>query len=264
MQGNISRALSEVVSVDGWRAEFDKDDRSTVHVDLSFFEGKVGAEDEFEVTFSVALRRAVLKLVIPENEPIAVMQSTVDREQTVEAIRKTLSESQYGTKGKINIKGSLAKPIGISASGGVEAKGAKRHKVTTESKEPIRQFDIRQFKDSEGCYCWEISGFDGSVMNGKVWNPVKQPRLSLKQSVDSMIEPVLRAVVTCRRCDLIIENVTLKKGAPFQDKFTLNRKAAAEAVIRTRILGESLEHPDADNDLIEIQIAETLVVQEVN
>lgn len=39
--------------------------------------------------------------------------------------------------------------------------------------------------------------------------------------------------------------------------------AAAKAVIKEKILGLGLSHPEADNDFIEIQIAETLVIAEV-
>lgn len=264
MQNNAARAFSEVVSVDGWRADFDENGHASVHVDVSFFEGLVGAEDEFEITFRVSLNRAVLRLVIPETEPIAVIQSTVDREPTVEKIRKIISESRVGKSGGVALNAQLANPTKLGATGNLSAAKETARESRTESTETISQFDIRQFKDRENNYCWEISGHEKRSMKGKVWDPVDQPRLSVKQTTKTKLDPVMQVHVLCRRCDLRIEDVRQKNGSAIKNKFLLNREAAAKAAIKERILDEGLNHPSAENDLIEIQIAESLIIEEIS
>ena len=263
MANNRIRALSEVVSVDGWHAAFDKEGKASVHVDLSFFKGLVGSEEEFAVTFRLALRRAVVRVVVPDSEPLAVMQGSVDREPTVEMIRKVISESTVGRSGRASIDAQLKDPFALNAAVSGELSGQRIKTYRTEGSEKISQFNIRQFKSPDGSYCWEISGQDGEALIGKVWNPVNQPRLSVKKKTDGPLEPSLRVSILCRRSDLLIEDVTPKKGSTAQTKFLLNRQAAAKAVIREKILKNGLEHPTSDNDIIEIQIADCLIVQEV-
>lgn len=264
MGNNRISALSEVVSVDGWHARFDKEGKATVHVDLSFFEGLIGAEEEFAVTFKLRLKRAVLRLVIPDSEPLAVMQATVDREPTVEMIRKVISESKVGRSGSATINAQLIDPVAARAGISAQISGEKTRISRTEGSEKISQFEIRQFKSSDGSYCWEIKGQDGETLNGKVWDPVHQPRLAVKKKGEpKKLEPVLRVSILCRRSDLVIDDVTPKKGSTAHSKFFMNRQAAAQAVIREKILQNGLEHPNTENELIEIQIADCLIVQEV-
>lgn len=263
MNTNRAKTFSEIVSVEAWRAVFDKEGRGKVHVDISFFKGSVGAEEEFAVTFLVSLRRAVLRLVIPETEPIAVIQSSVDREATLEGLKKTISESSIARAGRAAINTQLKSPIGVDVTGQASVSGEKSEKTTTEFTQKISEFDIRQFRDKDSCYCWEIAAKNGKELIGKVWDPVKQPRLTVKQTSGSKIPPVLHAQILVRRSDLVIEDVRPKQGASFQNRFLANRTAAAKAIIREKILGSGLIHPDADNDFIEIQIAESIVVEEV-
>ena len=141
--------------------------------------------------------------------------------------------------------------------------GGKSEKTTTEFTQKVSEFDIRQFRDKENCYCWEIAAKDDQNLIGKVWDPVKQPRLTVKQTSESRIPPVLHAQILVRRADVIIEDVRPKRGASFQNRYFANRTAAAKAVIREKILGAGMHHPQEDNDFIEIQIAESIVVEEV-
>ena len=264
LNSNTKKVFSEVVSVEAWHATFDKDGRAKVHVDLSFFEGLLGAENESAITFRVSLRRAVLKLVVPPNEPLAVLQAPVDREPTLEGIRKIMSESQSGLQsaGKISAK-LTGDSLGVAASGEAKISKATATRTHTETTQGVSTFGIRQFTDANGCYCWEISPEMSDIMRGKVWDPVKQPRLTVKQTSSVKLPPVLEAHVLCRRGDIKIDKVEMKGKSALQNKFTRNRIAAAQAAIRDRILSLGLDHPDADNDLVEVKIAEALIFEEV-
>lgn len=262
MTNNEARALSEIVSIDAWHAEFDESGKASVHVDASFFIGLIGAEDHFEITFKVALRRAVLRLVIPPTEPLTPIQSSIDREQTAEGILKIVSATNLGGGASIGIDASSnAIPLRAHASGNAFAN--KTHSSTSELSQSISRFETRQFKDGSGNYCWEITGRDGTILEGKVWDPVKNPRMKVKRTSSPKISPVMYVQVLCRRCDIEIDKVTPKSGSPFYNRFSSNRMAAARAVIKEKILGNGLNHPEADNELIEIQIAESVIYPEV-
>ena len=216
MNSNLSKVFSDIVSVDAWRADFDDQGRANVHVDLSFLLGEIGAEDEFEITFRVALRRAVLKLVVPPNEPLAIIQASVDREPTLEGIKKILQESQTAQDTQADLSARFAKgSIAAEAKGRASVRAARSKSTTIEFSQKITEFRVRQFIDGAGNYCWEVTPHDAIFMNGKVWNPVKEPRLSIKQTSASKLPPVLEAHVLCRRSDIEIQDVKAKKNSTF-------------------------------------------------
>lgn len=262
MGNNDTKTFTEVVSLEGWHAAFDPDGRATVHVDASFFSGLVGAEDDYDITFRVALKRAVLRLVIPPTEPIAAIQSSVAREQTAEGILKMISSTSLGGSASIGIDASL-NPVPLKGGVSASTSASRTQSAISETEKAIAQFETRQFKDVAGNYCWEIRSRDGSRLDGKVWDPVKRPRLQISRRTETRIPPVMYAQVLCRRCDIEITDVKPKKGSIFQNKFLANRLAAAKAVIKAKILGNGLNHPEGENDLIEIQIAETVIAEEV-
>lgn len=94
MNNNSAKSLHEIVSVDAWHAQFDSEKRASVHVDLSFSTGEMGSEEASQVTFKLSIKKATLKIVIPATEGVAVIQSSVDREPTLEGVRKVIEESR--------------------------------------------------------------------------------------------------------------------------------------------------------------------------
>lgn len=153
MNSNVGKGFSEVVSVDAWQASIQKDGSASVHVDLSFLAGAVGAEDDFDITFRVALKRAVLRLVIPESEPLTVLQSSVDREQTLEGVRKRIEESMVAKSGAVGVRAQLKSVMPVKAFGEVRAAGSSKSQTFTEFSQNISQFRVRQYVDRDKCYC---------------------------------------------------------------------------------------------------------------
>ena len=263
MNNNISKSLSEVVSIDAWHASFDSDGRASVHVDLSFLIGEMGSEESSEVTFKLSLRRAVLKIIIPTTEGLAVIQSSVDREQTLEGVRKIIEESQVSKSGSIGFNAQLRVPAGVSADGKVQATKASARATSTEFTSPVSGFDIKQIVDSARNDGWEIRSTSGGALSGKVWDPVKRPRLSVKKVVESKLESSFRVSVQCRKGDLIIEGIKLKSGIPFFSSSQINRMAAAKAFIRLKLIEDGLQTYANDEDVVEILIAESTIIREV-
>lgn len=261
---NLSKTFAEIISIDAWRAAFDENGKATVHVDLSFRPGLIGAEQDYEVTFTLSLRRALLKVVIPATENIAVVQSSVDREPTLEGVRRVIKESQVGRSGAAGISAQLKHQPALAANIDVKANKSSGTATSTEFTTKISEFQIQQIVDAAHNYGWEITPVNGGGLSGKVWDPVKRPRLTVKKVSESKIDPGFQVHVCCRKGDLLIDEVKLKSGKPFLDHLKANRIAAAKAVIRSKLINYGFDFDDNSNDLVEVSIAEIAVVEEVN
>lgn len=263
MSNNFQKVFSELISIDAWHSAYDAEGRASVHVDLSFRSGDMGAEDEYEITFRVSLRKATLCLIVPESEPLGIVQSSIDREQTLEGLRKTISESRLANSASAAISAQLNASLPIEATGSIAGERTRKVATVTEFNESLKSFRTRQFNNRDGHCSWEISPEEAKVLIGKVWDPVKNPRLKVKKLSESALQPVLRVHVIANRGDIEIDRIEIKKGNVFQNKFANNRKAAAKAIIKERVLGLGLEHPNPDNDLVEIELASAVVAEEV-
>jgi hypothetical protein len=211
---NLARIFTEIVSIDAWRTSFDTEKESaTVHVDLSFLEANLGSEEESKVRFNLALTRAELVFCIPATEPLKVIQNSVDREPSVEGLQKYMRENRTGIG--FSADAALAISNRPFASAGVAASTEKRHQdvTVTETTVPVSQFSMKQSTDQHGNYRWEITSERGQTLNGKVWDPVKRPRLSIKRFKNTTIQPSCRVVVKCRRQDFFISNLQLKSNS---------------------------------------------------
>jgi hypothetical protein len=105
-----------------------------------------------------------------------------------------------------------------------------------------------QSKTAEGHYRWSVESRTGSILEGRPWDAMKQPRLKLvdeRKDRNKGIPPSVRVEVRCRREDLLIKDLTIKdeglweatkRRAGFK-----NRMAAAESYIRDHLSQEGLE-----------------------
>jgi hypothetical protein len=262
---NLARIFSEIVSIDAWHTKFDdKNDDASVHVDLSFFEGRLGAEEESQVRFKLALTRAELVFVIPATEPLKVIQSTVDRDAAVEGIQKYMRENQTAIKNSAGAALSVSKAPKLNIGGTARRKKHNINHVITETSVPVSQFSMKQSKDVDGNYRWEITSHDGNVLVGKVWDPVKKPRLSVKRYGASAIAPTCRLIVRCRRQDLKISKIEIKGGIRNSKRWTTNKTAAASAYISQKIAELGFVNKNFDEPFIEVCLAEISVYEEIS
>lgn len=261
---NLARAFTEIVSIDAWHSEFDsKTDSASVHVDLSFLEASLGGEGESQVRFNLALKRAELIFLIPPNEPLKVIQSSVDREAAVEGIQTYIRQHQTDIGNSAEAAISLAKAPKARLSGSAAASKKTKDQVITETTVAVSQFSFKQSKDSDGNYRWEIASDQGKILIGKVWDPVKKPRLSVKKSRSSEIGPTCRVLVRCRKQDLVISNIQIKSGSTNPKKWILNKNAAVSAYISNKISELGFINDNFDEPFVEICLADIIVIEEV-
>ena len=261
---NIGQVFDRVISIEAWHSAFCTENCSaSIHVDLSFLQAKMGQDSTSPVRFEVSSRRAKLAFVIPENEPLAVIQRSVARESPMKGSITTSSTTSVDTG--VSAAGRLS--LSASPSGGVETSAnfdiSDKSVATVNVSGEVSQFAVRQY-NSDGRHSWEISPITGQKLAGKVWNPVQEPRLSVKHTAPkSKIDPVCRVQVSCKKDDIVIDKIEIKKGVSLKDRFKSNREAAASAFLRKILSQHGLEYGDFDEKFSDVMMADVAVQKEV-
>lgn len=258
---NIRRIFESVVSVDAWRTTFEAESGlARIHVDVSFLRGKLGDDPDSPARFELALSRAEVVFVIPANEPLKVVQSTVKRERPL--VVTSASSREVETSGKIAAAANFNAKSGASASGEVSAAKAYSAKESVTASSQGGAITWAQSKRSDGQYCWELAPRTAKHLLGKVWDAVSEPLLSVKFATESRMDPVVRIEIRCRREDLLISNVQIKNTSGFE-RFSLgstkNKMAAAEAFIINALSSRNLDVKNFDDPFGEIVLADMLV-----
>lgn len=260
---NIGRVFDRVISIDAWHSDFGSENHSaSVHVDLSFLQAKMGEESSSPVRFHVSLRKAKLTFIVPENEPIAVIQRSVARETPMKgSITRSSMEMNEASAG---ISGALNVSLHPSLSGKIDGRTSMSENsiATVSVSGEVSQFAVRQF-NSNGRYCWDISPLSNVKLSGKVWNPVEEPRLSIKRTAISRIDPTCRFQISCKREDIVIEEIELKNRSVLKDRFKHNRDAAAAAFLRKVLSEHGLESENFDESFSDVVMADMLVQKEI-
>jgi hypothetical protein len=248
---NRRRAFADVVTVEAWHDDF-KDGVSKVdlHADVVFGTARLGGEAESSVRFRLSIRRAEMVIIIPELEPVSVDKRSVSRDApSIEGRLKEILEETRDTSTKADISGEVdfaRARAKLAASAGQKIKSSATKKL--ELSRSVSLMMVTQSISSEGHYRWLIeSGVDG-ILEGRPWHPAKQPRLQLideRADPSKGIPPTVRVEVRCRREDLVISDLKIKKeglwAAVKSRAGHKNRMAAAVSYIRARLSEEDLE-----------------------
>lgn len=233
-QGNNRGSVFDpAISVEAWRAPCTNEKLGSVHVDITFLEARLGEEPESKVRFRLSLKSVVLKVTASSVDPIRISPSSVDR--------GNISTSQFSETAStsLSVGGSASLNIGtgpIPVSGALAASADGRHDrtKTITTNDILRPHKIEQFKIGES-YCWSIDSQNGGSLEGKVWDPVSEPRCSVvltSQNAQSQ-DCEVRLDVECKREDISLEGIQLKEGNKLKLAFGRdNNFAAAEAVLR--------------------------------
>ncbi len=235
---NRKKALAGVVSIEVWHAEFTKGRRTVnLHVDVTFKEGRIGAEAESPVTFRLNLMRAEIVAIVPENEPCEIPRNSVDRDSGYpKQLTVSTSEHERHTKqAKISKKPSVGK------------KHQETHGLRVSAK--MSPLTITHSISEDGFHCWQVHDPIGETLRGKPWDASRQPRLKIKDTrrdASRGIPPSVRVQVRCRREDMKITDITRKKDTPLKNMIHGNRMAAAEAYIKEQL---QLIEFDASGDI---------------
>ncbi|MBE2991336.1 hypothetical protein IFR23_04830 [Sphingomonas sp. CFBP 13603] len=266
-RSNYGRVFQEVVSVEAWHSSFDPATKlATVHADVSFMVAKLGAERDCPVRFSLSLRRAEVSLIIPDREPLAVVQSSIAREIGPTGQRTLEITSGHKFEGKLSagVDALSNTPLSLQASGSLF--GDNSAKTSTSLTEKIGPFTVRHFtKDS--AQCWEIFAEDGSSLIGKAWHPVLEPRLKIKKLNDSTLEPSAQLRVRCKKEDLIISSVSFKSPRILDHmgwQAAKTKEAAAAAYIKSRLVEYDLTPANFEEEYSIVFLADSVVSEEIS
>lgn len=263
---NFGRIFSEIVSADAWHSSFAEADQiAMVHADVSFMQAKLGAESDCPVRFSLSLKRAEVSFYIPPREPLAVVQSSIARQ--IGPVGQRTLEITSGRSMDVAANAKLSASVSPSLAGSIDAtsKESSSSKDITSLTEKIGPFTVRHFL-RDGSQCWEIIANTGSVLLGKAWDPVLEPRLRMKKTASSKLEPIARLRVRCKKEDLAVSGLMFKSPRLLDrmgwqaDK---NKEAAASAYIKARLVENDLTPANFDEDYSVVFLADVPITEEV-
>jgi hypothetical protein len=266
---NSSRALRQVVSVDGWIAAFDEQDTATVHADVVFREGRFGADSADQVRFKLKLSRAEIVLIVPEGEPLRVMRRTIQRTPSSPAeTRSVTRETSAELGGNARFDLSATSVPAAAVGGGAAASG--RTSTRQELTEMVSGVVEQHFSTLEGHPAWEVQTIGCGWLQGNPWEAEDAPRLSVKRLSERNRDgdkPTLRIEIRCRREDFEITDLELKDSEK-QGWFAKRKNrdinlAAAEQVIKEELLSAGfLRAPDLSEQHSEMLIADVIISED--
>lgn len=266
---NSSRALRQVVSLDGWIATFDTEETATVHADIVFREGRFGAEQSDKVRFRLSLKRAEIVLVIPEDEPLRVVRASVCRTPVRAAeVRHVTRETNAQAEGKVGL--SVTEALLPSAQLGAEASARRSTTTHQELLETVAGQLEQHFTTTEGHPAWEVRAVGTSRLEGTPWDAADAPRLKVRRLAERNglgDKPSLRIEMRCRREDIEISDLELKdneKQGWFSKRSNKDiNLAAAEQVIKAELLSAGFfRSPDLSEAHSELLIADVVVTED--
>lgn len=265
MDNNRKRVLAEVLSIDAWHKPFRTDGlTSSVYVELSFQEGRIGGNDpEMPFTFRIKLKRALLTIHL--ERPLLIDRSTVARNIPKEPIVVvgTLSEKQSSSSSaKANISASLAAPkVSASVAASSDLGSSAEQKMTYQQHKPRILVSAKPRGLNE--YAWELTPTFEGALDGQPWDPLAEPRLSVRHPSETLrLPPAIRVVLTCALEDVAIDELTPKKDGVLDivRQVVTNEVSYAAAVqyLKTVLAEADLEVGTLDNRFSELLIAEVM------
>ena len=272
MADNRIRVFSEVVAIDAWHQPIKIDDHTaSVHVDITFKQGRVGGNDErFPFTFRVSLRRATLLVTI--EEPLEVDRKSISRnvpEAQVEYSRIKLARETAIAKlaagarlTPSHVSAHLNASMGIDAehSDQIQKKIVQSTPQTMVTYEPVDRLNYR----------WTLSPVFEDELGGQPWEPILNPRLRLGTSKpQGKIEPVIKAEISCALEDLEISDIEPKGKPTFSDKvhdfvFGDPNRAVAIQHLKLLLLDADLDPGSLDNRFSDVILASVIALEDKN
>jgi hypothetical protein len=264
---NRKRAFADAVTVEAWHDDFgDGKSRVDLHADVVFGMARVGGEADSPVRFRLSIKRAEVVVIIPDTEPVSVDKRSVSRDspQLEGRVTKTI-ERKVKARAKAKLSGSIS-PIHLigSASGTADAEAGLSSSDKLSMSGAARLMLVTQSQTEEGYYRWIVTPRTKSFLDGRPWDPIKEPRLKLidrRKDRKKSIPPTVRVEIRCRREDLLIVDLKLKDGGLWQSlkgkTGFRNKLAAAESYIRDRLSEEGLEVKNISDIFGQVTLAST-------
>jgi hypothetical protein len=264
---NRKRAFADVVTIDAWHEDFTGNrSRVDLHTDVVFGTARLGGEIDSKVRFRLSIKRAEVAVIIPDGEPVSVEKKSVSRDSPEFKGRLTETvEEKADVNAKAKLSGAisstkLAAALSAETRGGASRSKTKRVSVSS----AIKTMLVTQSQTEEGHYRWIIETQTSKTLEGRPWDPNKQPRLKLidlRKSRSKGIPPTVRVEVRCRREDFVIDNLEIKDSTLWKVVKSkagfINKIAAAESYIRDHLIREGLEVENIGDIFGQVTLAST-------
>lgn len=267
---NTTRALKQSISVDGWIATFNDEGVATVHVDVSFLEGRFGEDPQSKISFKVALKRVAIHVWVNDETPIKLVRHSVAYpKDDVSATQRMTSTSSAHIQGNVSAKLGGNSGAHLALDAGTD----HQQKTATEIERLVTKHLERHYPGTkEGEHIWEFRANPDlcAVLDGKAWgDPANMPRFSVKKKDNhgNAEKPMVVVEVRCRREDMEISELKPKdtqRQAIWAKKSNRQKNlAAAEQIIKDELAAAGyLELPDMNEPYAEIRIADKFVFQD--
>jgi hypothetical protein len=265
---NRKRAFADAVTIEAWHEDFSSGKVAVdLHADVVFGTARVGGEPESPVRFRLSIKRAEVVIIVPETEPVSIDKSSVSRD-TPEIHGRLIETIQRkdATTLKASASASLStSAIGVSGLAAAETALHADQKLSISG--PVRLISVTQSKTDDGEYRWIVLPRTRPFLEGRPWDPNKEPRLKLvdkRKDRKKSIPPTVRVEVRCRREDLLIEDLSVKDVTLWERMKAKagfkNKLAAAESYIRDRLTEEGLEVKNISDVFGQVTLASTITL----
>ncbi|SEI86231.1 hypothetical protein SAMN05428950_101409 [Sphingomonas sp. OV641] len=269
---NKRRVLAEVLSIDAWHEPMRFNGESfSVHVELSFRGGRVGGDNpDFPFTFNIALKRALLTLNL--ERPLIIERNSVARSIPKNKGELTrISRARDEVRSNAELGGKLSpSSMAISLSGGSKKSEAKEMEDKIKVVQEVPRIIALPLPSGLNEYAWELKPGQSETLEGQPWDPVEEPRLSakIKTGGQPKIEPIIKAIVTCKLEDIAITELTLKDTSFLSSlkeaAFNNVNKAAAIQHLKFTLREMELETGEFGDLFSAVTIADLIVAEQDN
>lgn len=269
---NNRRVLAEVLSIDAWHEPMKFDGKNfSVHVELSFRQGRVGGDDPtFPFTFNVALKRALLTLTL--EKPLAIDRKTVARSIPANQAELTrISTARNEVKNNAELGGKVnSAAMALNFSGGMSESEARIQENQMKFVQDVPRIIAFPYPGGSNEYAWELKPGQTETLEGQPWDPVSEPRFSARITVNGrpLIEPIIKAVVSCKLEDIDISELRLKDtsvvGAIKEMAFNRVNTAAAIQHLKFTLREMELETGEFGDFFSMLNIADVIVAEQQN
>lgn len=215
---NTHRSLKRLVVVDAWfRRSANRDDRYTLHADVSFNEERLGGGMETAVIFKVAVKQCEV-VFIPPTFDFRVDRDSVRRQRPL-GPQEIASSKQHKDMTSGRLKLSLNRKPSVGAD--IDLERSRSSEQTSQSTQTKSMYNEQFTRSTDGHDAWRVNGQE--LANGRLLGPVfdvhTEPRLTLidlrseacrENDEKRSMTPLSRLEVRCIRDDIDIYDIRMK------------------------------------------------------
>lgn len=256
-----------VVALDVWAKPVPKKAGIySLHVDVTFGEGREGGELESQVEFRLEVAAAAIWVGDGSSMDAPVIDSDHVRREfgTSPAIRRTTklgSVDATKARGKAGVGIKNLKPnASIAIDAGVERN--RTTKVETTITEKPRLIEVKHSPSAvQGVHVFNVKASQDDTLSGKPWDPKSEPLARVGRRSGGPIAEVLAVSVRVKWDDLVISDVEPKDQSlkARMSRLGQNQRIAAQQYIKHQIAKLGMPTGDPGSKFSEIVFANVRV-----